>query len=210
MAGQTTRPLLFVISGPSGAGKGTAMAHVSATRPVRRTATYTTRLPRHGEVDGVDYRFINPDAFDSKVHSGDIWEVAQTYGTYHYGSPRELLELLPRVPLMVELEPSGFLRVRTLSARKVIGIFVLPPSIDELAARLERREQGRNYNRRLKVAVEQLAHAWSYDYCVLNDDPERFLEEVLTIVDSELHRAAGASNLIRITEAHAKHPRSDK
>ena len=192
MTGQSIRPLLFVISGPSGSGKGTAMDLLASHPELHRVATYTTREPRHGEHEGVHYRFIGEERFEQLHKTGEIWEVAQTYGSRHYGSPRELLSADKLTPLLVELEPNGYLRVRASSSRRVVGIFVLPPSRDELARRLRDRGTDADIPSRLSRADHQISLAWTYDYFIVNDDAESFDKDLRTVVDAELTRTEGA------------------
>lgn len=192
MSGQSTRPILFVISGPSGSGKGTALKSLMQLGALSRVATYTTRTPRAGEQEGTDYRFVSSEDFARLAESGEIWEVSQTYGSHHYGSPRAILDLEPESPSIIELEPNGFLRVRAMSARRVVGIFVLPPSRSQLVQRLEARGPGQDYTERLRVADEQVSYAWSYDYCLINDDLATFTEELHHIVHAEMWRTRGA------------------
>lgn len=201
MTGQSIKPLLFVISGPSGSGKGTAMDLLASHPELHRVATYTTREPRPGERNGVHYRFIGEERFEQLHKTGEIWEVAQTYGSRHYGSPRELLSADSATPLLVELEPNGYLRVRASSSRRVVGIFVMPPSRNELARRLKDRATDADIASRLSRADHQVSLAWTYDYFIVNDDPGSFANDLLKVVDTELTRTKGADSLLRIARA---------
>ena len=127
------RPPLFVISGPSGAGKGTALDWMVAAGLVRRVPTYTTRPPRPTEKDGVEYNFVTDEAFTKLRAEGQLIEYTRTYADSYYGSPRELLDSRDPIPLAAELEPTGYVKVRAMSARRVIGIFVTTRTETELA-----------------------------------------------------------------------------
>ena len=136
MAQLDARPLLIVISGPSGAGKGTALDHATRALPLRRIPTYTTRPVRSGEKNGIDYEYVDEEKFLKLREAGVIFEYTRTYSRSYYGSPSALLHDDIQDPLIVELDPNGFVRVRAASARRVVGIFVATSSESELRARL--------------------------------------------------------------------------
>ncbi|RCK79893.1 MAG: Guanylate kinase [Candidatus Ozemobacter sibiricus] len=193
LPGMKPKPLLFVISGPSGSGKGTALDFIERTfAPViTRSPTYTTRARRNGERDGKDYHYVDQARFDELVASKEIFEFTRTYNDELYGSPRRLIMADDEHHLLVELDFNGFHRLRSISRRKVIGIFIMPPSIDELSKRILARQPETNLERRLHRVSEQIAHAWSYDYIILNQDREEFLRRVRCCVEAELFRQDG-------------------
>ena len=127
MAQLDARPLLIVISGPSGAGKGTALDHATRALLLRRIPTYTTRPMRAGEKNGIDYEYVDEKKFFQLHEAGAIFEYTRTYSRSYYGSPSALLHGDIQDPLIVELDPNGFARVRAASARRVVGIFVRQP-----------------------------------------------------------------------------------
>lgn len=192
------RTPLFVISGPSGAGKGTAMRVLTERLGLRRIATYTTRLPREHEVPGVDYNFVSEEEFFKLHHSGTIFEYTRTYSQSLYGSPRSLVTEAGAEAALTELDPGGFVRVRAISRYRVIGIFVTATSEDELRQRLILRGQQDEIAQRLRIRTEQLTWAWAYDYVLVNDDRDVFLRELETVVRSELIRAAGAKKMLEL------------
>lgn len=191
------KPLLFVISGPSGSGKGTALEVIGRefAGSIERSPTYTTRAKRNGEREGRDYHYVNQAQFDELVEKKEIFEFTRTYNDELYGSPRCLINTENEKHLLVELDFNGFHRLRSISRRKVIGIFIMPPSIEELSKRILARQPETNLDRRLHRVSEQIAHAWSYDYIVLNRDREEFLDRVRCVVSAELFRLDGMSFL---------------
>jgi len=100
------RPPLFIISGPSGAGKGTALDWMVLSGLVRRVPTYTTRAARPTERDGIEYNFVSDEAFTKLREEGQLIEYTRTYSDSYYGSPRELLDSRDPTPLAAELEPT--------------------------------------------------------------------------------------------------------
>lgn len=190
------RPLLFVISGPSGAGKGTALRFLTERSLLRRVPTYTTRQPREHETPGVDYNFVTEDEFFRLHDEGVIFEYTRTYAASYYGSPKCLLTGDDPDALLAELDPSGLVRVRTASQRRVIGIFVTTSSEDELRHRLLLRGQGGEAAQRLRIRTDQLTWAWVYDYVLVNDDRERFFEDLEVVVRGELIRNEGARRML--------------
>jgi guanylate kinase len=192
------RPLLIVISGPSGAGKGTALNYATHALPLRRVPTYTTRPMRPGEVNGVDYEYVDEKKFFQLHEDGTIFEYTRTYSKSYYGSPDVLLRDDIADPLAVELDPNGFVRVHAASARRVVGIFVTTSSEDELRARLAARAQDRDIGQRLSIRTDQMVWAWIYDYVIFNEDREQFLSSLKAVVESELLRTGGARRMLSL------------
>lgn len=190
----SAQPLLFVVSGPSGAGKGTLLSHL-AEHGVERVATYTTRDPRTGETRGVDYVYLAAEEFWAKVDAGEIFEYTRTYGDDAYGSPERLIGLDP-VPLAVELDYKGMFRVRARSPRRVVSIFVTTPDWQTATERITTRSQEKNLDARAAKWQEQVQFAWAYDYVLINDSRERFAAEAGAIATAELARTAGAATLL--------------
>ena len=195
--GMKPKPLLFVISGPSGSGKGTALDFIERefADSIARSPTYTTRARRNGERDGKDYNYVSDERFQDLVAQNEIFEFTRTYNDELYGSPRRLINADNGHHLLVELDFNGFHRLRSISRRKVIGIFIMPPSIEELSRRILARQPETNLDRRLHRVSEQIAHAWSYDYIILNRDRDEFLRRVRCTVEAELFRLDGVGFL---------------
>jgi guanylate kinase len=194
------RPLLFVISGPSGAGKGLALECVTGTGRVRRIATYTTRPPRPNETHAVEYNFVSLDIFRKLHEEGVIFEYTRTYSDSYYGSPSLLLKADDPAPMAVELDPMGFVRVRATSNRRVVGIFVTTNTEFELRERLNARGQAKDTDQRLRVRINQQTWAWVYDYVLINKDRKEFMRELNTVVESELIRNRGAQHIVQLRQ----------
>jgi guanylate kinase len=192
------RPLLIVISGPSGAGKGTALRYATSALPLRRVPTYTTRPRRAGEADGVDYEYVDEARFFQLHEAGTIFEYTRTYSQSYYGSPAVLLRDEISDALAVELDPNGFVRVHAASARRVVGIFITTASEDQLRARLAARAQDRDISQRLSIRTDQMVWAWIYDYVLFNEDQEQFLANLKAVIDSELLRTSGARRMLSL------------
>jgi guanylate kinase len=191
----TEHPLLFIVSGQSGAGKGTALATITRRFPhIRRAATFTTRQPRPSEVEGVDYEFVSKQEFDAKIAGGEIFEYTEPYRDYQYGSPTTLLTAEPH-DLVVELDYRGMLRTRALSARRVVSLFIVPPRADVLASRIGKRHLETNLDARMVSNREQSEAAWAYDYVLENDDPESFERDIVTVIAAEHLRRKSAKLL---------------
>jgi guanylate kinase len=200
------RPPLFVVSGPSGAGKGTALDWMVLSGLVRRVATYTTRPPRPTERDGIEYNFVSDEAFAKLREEGQLIEYTRTYADSYYGSPRELLDSQDPMPLAAELEPTGYVKVRAMSSRRVVGIFVTTRTENELRERLAERGQARETDNRLRVRSLQQTWAWVYDYILVNQDREDFLGELSTVVASELIRSRGQQYITALQQEESVQP----
>jgi len=190
------RPLLFVVSGPSGSGKGTAVRWLTEHGGLSRVTTYTTRTPRPTEVNGLDYHFVDDAEFHSLHDDGTIFEYTRTYSESLYGSPSVLLTTDDPRPLVVELDPAGFVRARAASTRRVVSLFITTLSEDELRRRIHDRGQGNEIGQRLRIRTDQMTWAWSYDYVLLNDDIDVFYRDLGTVVRAELLRTSGAARLL--------------
>jgi guanylate kinase len=151
---------------------------------------------RSGEKNGVDYEYVDEKKFLQLYTEGIIFEYTRTYLRSYYGSPSTLLHDDIQDPLIVELDPHGFVRVRAASARRVVGIFVTTSSESELRARLAARAQDSDIGQRLKVRTDQMVWAWIYDYVVFNEDREQFLAGLTAIIESELLRTSGAKRML--------------
>lgn len=179
--------LLFVITGPSGSGKATVINGVLENFPeIKRVVTYTTRSPRPKEREGYDYRFISKEEFFAKVEDGSIFEYEDVYNDYYYGSPSDIFtDANYRI---VELDYKGYLKYRKKFGDKIVSIFLVPPSLQELKERIVNRSKVSNLSSRLENAVEQLRYAREYDYVVLNDEIDACLKLVYNIIRTEIYK----------------------
>lgn len=170
-------PRLVVVAGPSGVGKGTVIRDLRTRHPeVRLSVSATTRSPRPGERDGVDYFFVDDATFDSLVAEGDMLEWAHVFGLDRYGTVRHAVldHLAAGHPVILELDLEGARQVRS-AMPEAVQVFIAPPSFEELAGRLEGRgtEGPRERGRRLETARVELAAAGEFDHVIVNDDVDR-------------------------------------
>jgi guanylate kinase len=200
------RSPLFIISGPSGAGKGTALDWMVGSGMVRRVPTYTTRAPRATEINGREYNFVSDEAFTKLREEGQLIEYTRTYSDSYYGSPRELLDSQDPTPLAAELEPTGYVKVRAMSARRVIGIFVTTKTETELRTRLAERGMLPDTDNRLRIRSLQQTWAWVYDYILVNDDRDDFIAELSTVIRSELIRSRGMQYITQLQQEESIQP----
>jgi guanylate kinase len=200
------RPPLFIISGPSGAGKGTALDWMVLSGLVRRVPTYTTRAARDTERHGIEYNFVTDETFAKLREEGRLIEYTRTYSDSYYGSPRELLDSLDPIPLAAELEPTGYVKVRAMSARRVIGIFVTTKTETELRTRLAERGQTPDADNRLRIRSLQQTWAWVYDYILVNQDRDDFLAELATVIRCELIRSRGMQYVAELQQEESIQP----
>jgi len=179
---------LFIISAPSGAGKTTLVtALLSADPLVRKSISYTTRRPRPGELNGREYHFVTPDTFQRMLDAGEFLESAIVHGN-RYGTSQSWVAEKTALDhdIVLEIDWQGAQQVRAVR-REVIGIFILPPSFDALLNRLNRRalDTPDVIARRLANAREEIAHVSEFDYVIMNDDFDRAVQDLVSIVRVE-------------------------
>jgi guanylate kinase len=183
-----------VVSGPSGAGKGTLIEGVLPRFPHLTVAvSATTRAMRPGEADGIDYHFLSPAEFERRVEGGEFLEHV-SYAGNRYGTLRSEIEhrLAAGRSVVVEIELQGARAVRRMLP-EAVSIFVAPPSQAELARRLERRatEDRADIARRLEVGREELEAMDEFDHRIVNDDVRRAVEELAQVVAAATAVEAG-------------------
>jgi len=187
------RGIIFILSAPSGAGKTTiSRAALKAISGLEASVSVTTRGPREGEVDGVDYRFVSEDDFRRKVDRDELAEHARVFDA-SYGTPRVALDaaVAGGRDILLDIDIQGARQIRNHYGRDAVTIFVLPPSFEDLELRLRgrRTETERAIQHRLRQAREE-ARAWpEYDYLIINREVTQSLSELETIVDAERHRS---------------------
>ncbi|SHE88808.1 guanylate kinase [Clostridium fallax] len=166
------RGILIVLSGPSGAGKGTICKELlKQCDNLYLSVSATTRNPREGEVEGVNYYFLTKDEFREKVAQNDFLEHAEVYGNY-YGTPKSKVEemLDSGKDVILEIDIQGALKVKE-KATDGVFIFILPPSMEELKARIIKRgsETEESLMTRFKSAYQEINYVSKYNYAVVND-----------------------------------------
>lgn len=179
---------LIVVSGPSGAGKGTVLARAFDRYPnLRYSVSVTTRAPREKEVDGVDYYFKNIDEYMKMLHDNEFLEHQCVYGNY-YGTPRKKVEemLDNGYDVVLEIDVKGALEIKSRFAEAVM-IFVTPSDRATIEERLKKRstEKEEELMVRMGSALEELKQAEKYDYIVVNDDAERSADDIAAIIRAE-------------------------
>lgn len=182
------RGLLIVLSGPSGAGKGTICSRLRADMPnLTYSVSMTTRQPRVGEVEGVNYFFRDKEEFEQLLKEDAFLEYAQVYDNY-YGTPKEhVMDLLNEgKSVLLEIDIQGAMQVKERYS-DAIFIYIVPPSLTELSARLRGRatDSEEVIDKRLSLACSELALAHRYDYIVVNDDLDEATEKTASILRAE-------------------------
>jgi len=190
---------LFVISGPSGAGKGSILSKVMEANPgLYFSVSATTRPKRPGETEGVEYFFVSHEEFRDRIDTGQMLEWAEFAGNY-YGTPAAPVDahVEAGTDVLLDVESHGMYSVKRLRP-DAVTIFVYPPSFEELERRLRGRqtETEEKILRRLEVGRSECAHAQDYDYIVINDDLDTAAAEVAAIMCAEKCRTKERISII--------------
>jgi guanylate kinase len=188
---------LFVITAPSGAGKTSLIDAIMRDDPsLKVSVSYTTRAPRRGEQNGVDYHFVDDGTFLAMQQRGEFLESAEVHG-YRYGtSKRVITDALQRgEDLILEIDWQGAQQVRSIYPQ-CIGIFILPPSVAELERRMRARGQDAEQviRRRLDAAREELTHVSEFKYAIINKDFEAAKGELAEIIRKERAKPYGQNH----------------
>ena len=180
--------ILFVISGPSGVGKGTVKdAVLKRLNEVKVSISATTRSPREGEIEGQDYFFLRPETFQAMVEQGEFLECAKVYDNM-YGTPKEFVKrnLAGGFDVVLEIDIQGAMQVKEKMPQGVF-VFIEPPSIEELAMRLGKRgkDSEESVKKRMASCREEMEHSRYYDYLVINDNLQEAVDKVYAIIVAE-------------------------
>lgn len=176
---------LFIISAPSGAGKTSLVRALLACTPeLNLSVSYTTRPPREGEVDGKDYHFVTRETFMRMASRGDFLESAEIYGNlYGTSQPWIQAQIAEGRDMLLEIDWQGAEQVRRILPGS-IGIFILPPSLQALEARLRGRgkDSAEVIARRMQAACEEISHVAEFDYVIINDILDEAVRQAKAIV----------------------------
>lgn len=185
-----SKGVLFIISGPSGTGKGTVCEQLLKEENIFLSISATTRDKRVGEVEGVTYYYTTEEIFKSMIEKGEMLEHAIYSGNY-YGTPKKAVEdmLAHGKNVILEIEAQGALKVKSLMPEAIM-IFLVPPSIEELRNRLKQRgrESMEEIERRIEAAKWEFSQSPKYNYVVVNNQLETCVSDVLDIIRKENER----------------------
>ncbi|MDG2253060.1 MAG: guanylate kinase [Methylophilaceae bacterium] len=198
---------LFIVTAASGAGKTSLVKAILKNNPnLELSISFTTRTPRPGEVDGVDYRFINKKSFNEMQQQGIFLETAECHGAFYGTSKETILEAIKLgKDIILEIDWQGAFSVKKIY-QDAISIFILPPSIKALEERLKKRGQDskETISKRLSAAKDEMSHLEKFDYVTINDDFDCALKELEAIIMSktlkthkQLHRHHALINELR-------------
>lgn len=191
---------VIVISGPSGVGKGTVVGELlKSSEKFALSISATTRKPRNGDIDGVNYFFLTVDEFKQKIEKGLILEYAEYCGNY-YGTPREYVEqcINNGKDVILEIDVQGAINIKK-NMPEAITIFIMPPSRKEL----ENRLRGRNtetedvIKSRLEKAIDEMKQSNKYDYIVVNNTVEQCVNHIKNIITAEKMKSSNMEDFVK-------------
>ena len=193
----TGKGVLFIISGPAGSGKTTICDGLIEKEQLQRIVTSTTRNPRPSEVNGLDYHFLNTDDFETKIKEDAFYEYATVHNNY-YGTERMAIlnPILAGQNLLLNIDVQGAKTIKGKASADealkghIVTIFIMPPSLEELNARLQKRgtDSDEEIERRLIVARSEMEQEKYYDYTIVSQSKSADLDAVLEIYKNEVAR----------------------
>lgn len=209
MIKEKTQGTLIVISGPSGVGKGTICKELLKTRKhVWLSISMTSREPRPGEVDGVNYYFIRRETFEEKIKKGEFLEYAKVHNNDYYGTPKEKIDerLNNGDDVILEIDIEGALKVKEKYPESLF-IFILPPSMEELIDRLIKRgtESKEKIINRFRKAYQEINEVAKYNYVVVNDTLEKAVSKINAIMTAERLRVERIEEILLNTKEENIH-----
>jgi guanylate kinase len=196
LIGNLEKGLLFIVSAPAGTGK-TTLVNLLTTEfsQIKRSISYTTRSPRKGEIDGIDYHFISKELFEEKILARDFLEYADVFGNYYGTSKKQVMsELEKGHHVILVIDTQGRLNVKDII--KNISIFIEPPNHNELKRRISTRslDSKESIVRRLEWAKHEIKLATYYDYKIINDDLDIAYQVLKSIIIAEEHKVLNIKN----------------
>lgn len=190
--------LLIVVSGPSGCGKGTVLSEVLKNDDFYYSVSATTRMPREGEVDGIQYHFMTKSEFEKLIDNNGMLEYA-SYCDNYYGTPRKAVEDMRCLgkDVILEIEVKGAMKVMQ-SCPDAVFVFILPPSVKELERRLRKRgtEAEDKIIKRLREACDEIKCAEKYNYIIVNGELEKAVDDLKAVIKAEKLRKENSLNKI--------------
>ncbi|NLN49301.1 MAG: guanylate kinase [Clostridiales bacterium] len=186
--------MLVVISGPSGVGKGTICKELFKRdlKDVKLSISATTRKPRIGEYEGINYYYKEEHEFDDMQKRGEFLEYAKVYGSY-YGTPKKYVEtnLNNGISVILEIDIQGAMQIKS-NFKEAVFIFIMPPSYGELRKRIIGRATDSDdiINRRLKAALKEVKEVVKYDYVINNDKVDNVADKIICVLNAEKYRTS--------------------
>ena len=190
--------MLIVVSGPSGCGKGTVLAEILKSDKIFYSVSATTRSPRPGETDGVNYYFLTKEKFETLIEEDGMLEYASYCGNY-YGTPKKPVEdmLEQGKHVILEIEVQGAMKIME-KCPEAVFVFILPPSLKELERRLNKRgtEAEDVIKKRLSEAAGEIKQAYKYNYAVINGELSEAVDDLKAIIRAEELKSVNFKNNI--------------
>lgn len=195
------RGIMFILSSPSGAGKTTlSKLLVQNDNNIDMSVSYTTRKPRKGEEEGVDYYFVSEKKFEKKIDEKYFYEYAEVFGNY-YGTPRKKVEdsVKKGRDVLFDIDWQGTRRLTSKARDDIVSIFILPPSMKELERRLISRNRDSDdvIKKRMARAADEISHWDEYDYVIVNESIDASLQNILYILKSERLKRSRRHGLVQ-------------